>query len=154
MLALTKKTDYALIALSHMAPRSEDVLSAREIAEASGLPLPILTNVLKTLAGAGVVFSTRGASGGYGLAKPLENISLYELLISIEGPFQFVQCALAEVESNKAACDLEPSCPIRRPVFRIHDRLRDFLQSVSLAEIVGDTGEAQLRQDIVTESVE
>ena len=62
MLALTKRIDYALIALSHLAAEADRVISAREIAQTSGVPLPILTNILKTLAQAGVVLSSRGAS--------------------------------------------------------------------------------------------
>jgi DNA-binding transcriptional ArsR family regulator len=65
MLALTKKTDYALIALSHLAKRPETVVSAREIAEACGVPQPILTNILKTLASAGIMVSTRGAAADF-----------------------------------------------------------------------------------------
>ena len=137
MLALTKKTEYALIAMSHLADRINEVVSAREIAESSGLPLPILTNILKTLTHAGVVRSTRGASGGYGLAKSIDAITLHELIATIEGPFQLVQCALAGTESdNKSPCDLEASCPIRTPVYKIHDRLKGFLEGVTLAELM------------------
>lgn len=141
MLALTKKTDYALIALSRLAHGSGGVVSAREIAEGSGVPLPILTNILKTLTGAGIVFSARGAAGGYGLAKSTEAISLHELITSIEGPFHLVKCMMASAVSSKMPCDLEPSCPIRQPAYRIHDRLREFLENVSLAEIINETQE-------------
>ena len=146
MLALTKKTDYALIALSRLAHGSGGVVSAREIAEDSGVPLPILTNILKTLTGAGIVFSARGATGGYGLAKSVEAISLHELITSIEGPFHLVQCTMASAVSDKTPCDLEPSCPIRQPAHRIHNRLKDFLESVSVAEIINGTDEGVAEQ--------
>ena len=136
MLALTKKTDYALIALSHLAKRPEGVVSAREIAEASGVPLPILTNILKTLTNAGIVISARGAYGGYGLARPTEAISLHELITVIEGSFHLVQCMLAAAHPNKNPCELEPSCPIRHPASKLHGRLKEFLENVSLAEVV------------------
>ena len=136
MLGLTKKTDYALIAVSHLAKCSEGVVSAREIAEASGVPLPILTNVLKTLTNAGIVASARGAYGGYGLAKPTEAISLHELITVIEGPFQFVRCVLVTAQPDKGPCELAPSCPIRHPAAKLHGRLKAFLENVSLAEVV------------------
>jgi len=138
MLALTKKTEYALIAMSHLAARLGRIVSAREIAQASGVPLPILTNILKTLTHAGIVRSTRGASGGYGLAKQVDTITLHELIETIEGPFQLVQCALSSNGSNndKSPCELETSCPIRTPVYKIHDRLRDFLDGVTLADLM------------------
>jgi len=138
MLALTKKTDYALIAVSHLAKHAEPVVSAREIAEACGVPQPILTNILKTLAGAGIVVSTRGASGGYSLARPVDTISLHDLITTIEGPFQFVQCAVHREESSRNPCGLEPSCPIRSPVFKVYGRMKEFLESVTLAELVDD----------------
>jgi Rrf2 family protein len=139
MLALTKKTDYALIALSLLAKHADGVVSAREVARASGLPLPILTNILKTLAAGGIVSSARGAAGGYALAKPMNAITLYELVTTIEGPFKLVQCAPAKAASDKNCCEHEPSCPIRRPVVRIQKRLEEFLQSVSLAEIADES---------------
>jgi len=138
MLALTKKTDYALIAVSFMSNRQGDVISAREIAAMTKVPQAILTNILKTLSSAGLVTSVRGANGGYALARPVANISLRELITAIEGPIQFVQCALEQPESRKSPCDLESSCPVRSPALRVHDRLDSFLANVSLDEIVSD----------------
>ncbi len=136
MIALTKKTDYALIALSHLAGKRGCVVSAREIAKHSGVPRPILTNILKALANAGIIWSARGASGGYGVAKRMENVSLHRLITAIEGPFQLAQCTWHDTPSNKGPCELEPSCPIRRPVHAIHGRMKVFLESISVAEIV------------------
>ncbi len=138
MLALTKKTDYALIALSHLTRHAGTRVSARELARLSHVPLPILTNVLKTLAHAGLVSSERGASGGYSLARSASSISLHELIAVIEGPVHFVQCAPDENGTNRGNCDLEPCCAIRHPAHRVHGRLKEFLESVTLAELVGD----------------
>lgn len=153
MLALTKKTDYALIALSLLARQADGVVSAREIARESGLPLPILTNVLKTLAGSSIVVSARGAAGGYALARPMNDISLYDLVTTIEGPFHLVQCASPEPSMDKGCCEHESSCPIRRPVYRIHDRLEEFLKSVSLAEIAEEAPETQQARDTEAASI-
>lgn len=138
MLALTKKTDYALIALSHLAKCSREYISAREIARACGVPLPILTNILKVLTNGGIVESARGASGGYALSRSIDAISLHELITTVEGPFQFVQCVLGSPSASRHACDLESSCPIRSPAFKIYDRIREFLENVTLAELVND----------------
>ncbi len=138
MLALTKKTDYALIALSYLAKRAEGVMSARELATVSRVPLPILTNILKTLAHAGMVVGERGSAGGYSLAKPAESISLHELVTAIEGPVHFVQCVSAGPDAHRSPCELESCCSIRQPAHRIHDRLKEFLESVTLAELVDD----------------
>ena len=132
--------------MSHLARRPQSVVSAREIAEASGVPLPILTNVLKALTNAGIVASARGAYGGYGLAKPTGAISLHELITVIEGPFQFVQCILVRAQSSKSPCELAPSCPIRHPASRLHGRLKEFLENISLADVIDeDQGPPALR---------
>lgn len=161
MLALTKKMDYALIALAHLAGRAGEVVCAREVSEATRIPQPILTNILKTLVGGGIVVSERGASGGYGLAHGLEDTTLHELISVVEGPFQFVQCMPAPLETGRTPCDLESSCPIRGPVHQIHGRLRDFLEGVSLADIVkesslgegssGESGPVSLHPSTISE---
>jgi len=138
MLALTKKTDYALIALAHLSKRTGGVISARELGQLSHVPLPILTNILKTLAQAGLVVSERGAAGGYTLARSASSITLHELINTVEGPFQFVQCVPDESEPHKAPCELESCCAIRQPAHRVHDRMKEFLESVTLAELVDD----------------
>jgi len=141
MLTLTKKTDYALVALSYLARRTGDIVSARELARLSRVPLPILTNILKTLAGAEIVVSERGSSGGYGLARPATEINLHSLITVIEGPIQFVHCAVTAAASGKTRCELVPRCPVRLPVRRIHSRLQEFLKSVTLAELFADEEE-------------
>lgn len=138
MLALTKKTDYALIALSYLAKRVEGLMSAREISNASRVPLPILTNILKTLAHSGMVVSERGSAGGYSLARSPESINLDELITAIEGPVHFVQCVSAGEGAHRSGCELEPCCSIRQPAHRVHGRLKEFLGSVTLAELVDD----------------
>ena len=142
MLTLTKKTDYALVALSHLAARPGDLSSARSIASNSGVPLPVLTNILKLLAHAGVVESERGANGGYRLAKSPDAISVDTIITAIEGPLQLVQCIAGPESHGSGKCDLERSCPVRHPAQRIHDRLKRFLQSVPLSELVATDSEA------------
>lgn len=135
MLALTKKTDYALIALWHLAQCDEDVISSREIASKSGIGLPILTNILKALAHGGMVTSIRGASGGYALARRVASISLCEVIELIEGPVQLVRCAGSSENGNGQGCELAARCPIRLPAHRVHHRLRQFLGTVTLEEL-------------------
>ena len=71
MLSLTRKADYALVGLVDLARRTPGKASARQIAESSGVPLPMLMNILKELLAGGLVCSTRGVNGGYRLAKEL-----------------------------------------------------------------------------------
>ncbi len=136
MLTLTKKTDYALIALSLLAQRSDRVVSARTIAEDSGVPLSILTNILQALSQSGMIASERGPNGGYRLARLVSEISMHEVVTIIEGPIQFVRCMPTVDNKSANACDLEECCPVRIPAHRIHERLERFLEGVTLAELM------------------
>ena len=93
MLTLTRKTDYALISLTHLAQNPGVCTSAREIAELYHMPLPLLMNVLKLLTGRGFVKSVRGPRGGYTLAQSAESISLSDTIRAVEGPIKLVRCA-------------------------------------------------------------
>ena len=139
MLALTKRTEYALIALCHLAREPQAVVSAREIGQRYAVPLPLLMKVLKELQRAGLVASTRGARGGYRLAAPPERITLRTVVEALEGPARLVQCVLPE-RPSEGRCDLLGSCPIRQPVSKLHEKFDRFLAEVTIAELAFDEG--------------
>ena len=84
MLCLSRKTEYALVALAHLAEQPARVACAREIAAAHDLPLPMAMNLLKNLQAHDVLRSTRGVKGGYQLQADLSHISLYDLISIVE----------------------------------------------------------------------
>jgi Rrf2 family protein len=136
MLSLTRKTDYALIALTHLAAEEDRLSSAREISDLYRIPLPVLTNILKTLTRAGMVESVRGAKGGYRLAEGPGAITLASLVLAIEGPVRLVACSGERPEGKATPCELMAWCPVRSPAKGVHDKLQRFLEDVTLAEIV------------------
>ena len=85
MLCLSRKTDYALIALGYLAERQEQIVSAREVAVAYSLPQALLMNILKRLQQHRIVVSTRGMKGGYRIGTDLDAVSLHELIRILEG---------------------------------------------------------------------
>jgi Rrf2 family protein len=133
---LTRKTDYALVALAGLARRRETHQSARTLAVELHLPLPVLRNILKLLASQGFLVSSRGPSGGYRLARDAAQINLGQVVEAVEGPVQLLSCC--PPEEGAAGCRLEDSCLIKSNVRQIHDSLRRFLQTVTLAEIAAD----------------
>ena len=137
MFALTKKTDYAIIALSHMAQCPGVVCKARDIADRFHMPAALLMNVLKNLCQGELVRSTRGVKGGYALALPPDEITLDSIIQVVEGPVRFVQCA-GELPAGEANCELLANCPVTRPVRKLHNRLKEFLKQVTLAQIAYD----------------
>lgn len=134
MLTLTRKTEYALIAVCHLAHEQTAVISARDIAEAHGMPLPLLMNVLKLLNQAGIVNSVRGAKGGYLLKTSPNELTLEALIEAVEGPVHLVRCTNPEHESKP--CTLVGPCPIRSSVRRVHERLRQLLGTITIAEFM------------------
>ena len=138
MLALTKKTGYGLIAMSHLAQLGGDELaSAREIAETFDVSGSLLMNVLKKLANAGYVESVRGAHGGYRLARLPRDVNLAEVITVLEGPIRLAKCVSGELtEDGECGCQLMSRCPVADPVHRVQRKLSDFLRTVTLADIV------------------
>lgn len=140
MLALTKKTSYGLIAMTHLASLGDDEkASAREIAEKFSVPHALLMNVMKELASAGYVESVRGAHGGYRLARRPEDITLADLVVALEGPIRASACLNETLASDEMTCDVD-RCPIANPIHRVHRKLRDFLKTLTLADIAGPGG--------------
>ena len=146
MLALTKKTDYALIALAHLAEAAEsegrgeggtggEAVSARGIAQRYDLPLALLTNVLKDLGQARLVRSSRGASGGYRLAVDPARTSLLQVVEAIEGPLRLAECCDGSLPVLGQACRCQEACPIRGAVQRLHGRLVDYFAAVTLRSL-------------------
>lgn len=141
MLAMTKKTGYGLIAMTHLARLgSKGLASAREIAEEYDIPMALLMNVLKELAVEGYVRSVRGAHGGYRIAKRPEEVNFVGLMEVLEGPMKLAECVIGNVDDDgRVKCDMMAKCPISDPVHRVHRKIRDFLSDVTLADILQPT---------------
>ncbi len=140
MLALTRKTDYALIALSFLVGRRAEngtPVSAKRIAETFGLPLPLLMNILKELVQTKVLVSTRGPHGGYSLAVEPAKLTLLEVVTALEGPLRLTQC-VEGLPVMGQGCDLSDGCPIRGTVRSLHHRINRFLAEMTLQDLYDD----------------
>ena len=142
MLGLTKKTDYALLALAYLAKHplwgmaeTPQAVRTRDIAAHHGLPLPILMNVLKELAKARLVKSVRGAGGGYVLARAPDRISVLDVVTAMEGPMRLARC-VDNLPVVGQGCPFACKCGIQSAIHQLHDRLADFLTHMTLAEIL------------------
>ena len=134
MLQLTKRTEYGLIALTHLATREGAVVSVREVAEHYSVPRRLLAEVLKDLARTGHVVSHRGATGGYQLSRPAEQTTLGEVVAALEGQPSIASCeSLGAFEGG--GCDVEPRCPIRSPIQRIRSGIWGLMQRTTLRDL-------------------
>jgi len=139
MFSLTRKTDYALVALAGLANPDMGRASSRDLAERYDLPLPLLRNILKRLTSRGLVISTRGPHGGYRLARDPSQITLVELVEAVAGPVQLAVCCRPDEDAaGQARCELEGSCDVQQPVRRINRLMRAVLGSITLAQVVRD----------------
>jgi Rrf2 family protein len=138
MLSLTKKTDYALIALGYLAEQeSGAIISAREIAERFGMPAALVMNILKTLHHGKLIHSTRGTKGGYRLTADLSKLSVHDLISVLEGPIRLAECIILDGDCRgKSSCKISRRCPIQAPIKALHRSMVAFLRDVPLTDVV------------------
>lgn len=150
MLRLSKKADYALIAMKHLALKGGQGASssAREIAEEHEVPIELLAKVLQRLVRSGLLESHQGTRGGYQLSRPPECISVADVLQAIDGPLRVTACS-----TDDEQCDQFASCSVRDPLWRIKERILDTLRSSTVAEIAADgVGDASVHTAVLVHS--
>ena len=134
MLQLTKRTEYGLIAMSHMVDRGAEPVSAREIGERYPIPRRLLAEVLKDLCRAELVESQRGATGGYTLSRPAESITVGDIVEALEGRPAISNCETSSLHRN-AECEMHSNCHIRSPLQRIREAIWAMLERTSLRSL-------------------
>ena len=134
MLGFSKRTDYALMALSCLASEEEgEATNSRTIASRYGIPSELLAKTMQLLARGGIVDSRNGPKGGYVLARPPESVTIAEVIRAIEGPIVLAHCQ----EGEAAECDQYEKCPIFHPMERIQQRVAGLLESMTLMDMIG-----------------
>ena len=134
MLRLSKKADYALLAMRHLAAhRDKNAVSARELAEAYDIPAELLAKVLQKLVRAKLLDSHQGIRGGYGLARPATAMSVADVIQAVDGPLTVTACS-----DTDHSCDQYAKCNVRDPLWRIKDRIVSALAATSVAELAVD----------------
>lgn len=129
MLKLTKRADYGLIALRHLAVYHEQgSASAREIARRYRIPLPLLSKVLQKLARSGFLAAQQGVRGGYRLARDPRRISALEVIHAIDGPIGLTACL-------DGACEQSERCTVREPLRRVHEGIVDLLAGITITDM-------------------
>src|SRR5258708_3006595 len=140
MLKLTKRADYGLIALRHLAaPRGGAVragASAKDIAESYRIPLPLLSKVLQKLVRTKLLVSEQGVNGGYKLARPASEINTLEVIRAIDGPIILTQCFTEHAEPVE--CAQTALCPVREPLRKVHEGILRLLSNISIADLMSD----------------
>ena len=134
MLRLSKKADYALMAMKHLALRGDaGSSSAREIAGTYDIPIELLAKVLQRLVRRGLLASHQGTRGGYQLARVPTQISVADVIQAIDGPVAVTACS-----SQDGMCDQFAKCNVRDPLARVRERILSALGECTIAELAAD----------------
>jgi Rrf2 family protein len=134
MLKLTKKADYGLIALRHLAVKAPGgTATAKEIATAYGLPRPLLAKVLQKLSRSGFVTALPGSNGGYRLKRDPRTITALQVIRSLDGPVQLTSCL-----RPRGGCGQSGTCTVREPLRQVHESIMELLAGVTISGMSKD----------------
>jgi Rrf2 family protein len=136
MLKLTKKADYGLMAMKHLAERGRGgACSAKDVADSYGIPQEALAKILQRLVKAGLLQSQHGINGGYTLARDAKTISAFEVIQAIEGPLFITSCVTIRGE-----CDQSDRCTVREPLRKVSNSIEEVLKRITIAEMKEEDG--------------
>src|SRR5579871_6104589 len=133
MLKLTKKADYGLIALKHLAVNGPESSSAKEIADTYGIPVALLSKILQKLAKQGFLTSEHGTNGGYKLARDAHEITALEVIRAIDGPIFLTACF-----TEHGYCCHTDKCIVRDPLQKVHEGILRLLECITIADMSAD----------------
>jgi FeS assembly SUF system regulator len=140
MLKLSKKADYALIAVRHLAAhRGAASQSASDIAQAYSISAPLLAKVLQRLARHGLVTARHGSSGGYQLARDPREISALDVINAVDGPVVITSCV-----TNHGNCDQSMTCTVREPLRRVNESIAQVLRALTISQMSDEAPDAEL----------
>ena len=131
MLRISKLTDYGTVLLAHLAANKATVCSAAAVAAATGIAVPTVSKLLKSLGRSGLVKSTRGANGGYQLARDAGEISAADIIDALEGPVSITECS-----GSDSQCEHEGVCSVGGAWQRVNVAIRRALDEVSLRDLL------------------
>lgn len=132
MLKLSKKTEYAIIALMAMANGNGDKLyTSKELSQRYNIPPEIMGKVMQSLAKNNLIASHQGVKGGYQLTGILSDINIISVITAVEGPLQVVDC----VSRVDCECNQLNACNIKGPMGMIQDELFSFFGNISIKDL-------------------
>jgi FeS assembly SUF system regulator len=145
MFRLNRLTDYAVVVMAQMAQRGEEMRTALQISQDTGVPQPTVAKLLSALARGDLVASHRGAAGGFTLSRMADEITVAEIIQALEGPIALTAC----VDGSGGHCGSETFCPMRGNWDKVNQAIHGALSKVTLADMsisfapVGAPAEAQ-----------
>lgn len=132
MFRLSKKIEYAILALQYIAGKQSELVTAKEISEKLGIPYEFLSKALQTLMKKGIVESWQGTKGGYLLSKGAEDISVGEVIRALEDNPVIVECISNHSDEQ---CERMDICTIKNPMAKIQHQINSIFEKTSIAQL-------------------
>ncbi len=129
MFKLTRKSEYALIALRHLQINHNKLSSSKAISQIYMIPGEVLAKVLQKMVKLNYIDAYKGSSGGYKIKRSLKEIRLVEFIEKMEGPLGLVDCNINE------NCDQIQYCNIKMPINKINENIKSILNKIKVADI-------------------
>ncbi|HOO83544.1 MAG TPA: Rrf2 family transcriptional regulator [Prolixibacteraceae bacterium] len=136
---LSNTCKYAIRALIYLANYSKEnkKIGIKKISEDLGIPSPFLGKILQSMAREKMLASTKGPNGGFSLGKAPEDITLYDIVVHVDGQKYFNNCII-RLEPCSCFTEEITTCPVHRRFGHIRNQLISFYQETSLADIIDD----------------
>jgi Rrf2 family protein len=138
LLKLTKKADYGLIAVLHLAEHADlGACSAKDLADMYSIPQEALAKILQRLTKAGLLTSQYGTNGGYMLSRDPRTITAYEVIRTIEGPLFMTSCSAAAAD-----CEQSDRCTVRGPLLKVSRTIEEVLNKLTIWDMTDSEQES------------
>lgn len=144
MFKLGKLTDYGTLVMVFLSHTPDELHSASDIAERTGIAAPTVSKVLKLLSRGGLLESVRGNHGGYRLLHPAENISVASIIKALEGPIALTECSEDDFD-----CNVSSGCTVHGHWQRISGAIEDALENLSLAEMAKPYAVSAVKESVI-----
>ena len=135
MFQISKKVEYALIAIRHMASGGRaQIFTAKEISQRYHIPFELLAKIMQRLAKTGFIASYQGVNGGYTFVRDPNAITISQLINSIEGTpsVQIIQCEAETPED----CIIHSTCTIKDPLVKLQGSINQMFEQMTVGELL------------------
>ncbi len=132
MFRLSKKIEYAILAVQYIANNSGLLTTAKEIADKQNIPYEFLSKSLQKLMKHGLLESQQGPKGGYLLSKPANEITIEEIILALDETPGIVECMTSKVDDP---CDRTSYCTIKQPMIDIQKQINFIFKKTTIAHL-------------------
>ncbi|MBK8551933.1 MAG: Rrf2 family transcriptional regulator [Ignavibacteria bacterium] len=133
MIRISKKVEYALMALKFISNSDHKLVTAREISDTKSIPYDLLSKILQTLKNENILASNQGMNGGYFMNKRPDEIQLFNLMSVIDGDISIAECLNEKADKD---CCLTDICSIKLPVSKLQKEVEELFKSKTISDFV------------------